>query len=154
MTKIKPGVKYINSILKEVAEEQGRDYKEVKEAWKLHIQYIKTLIDSGEVDVIELPKIGNLFFNMFTYNTFSKRTRAKIYEKQVAQRDRVKKLVEKDIGTDRKTLYLYPQIRRSSIYNLYRAIRMSIDKKRISYSTLAKVIKRVEEYSTNMFRKK
>jgi hypothetical protein len=152
MNKLKPGVRYIDDILKEVAEEQGRDYKEVKEAWRLHVEHVKKTIDSGETDVIELPRLGNLFFNTFTYNAFSKRSGAKPFPSQERQRDKIKDLITKDKEIDRKTSYLYPQVRRASVYSLFRVIKRSIDKRRISYSTLPKIIKRIEEYSTKIFK--
>ena len=61
------GFKSIDTILKEVAEEEGMPLREVKDLWKHQKTYIKELMDTPNIFAILLPYIGTLSLNVKQY---------------------------------------------------------------------------------------
>ncbi|MCB1711372.1 MAG: hypothetical protein KDH96_02470 [Candidatus Riesia sp.] len=151
MNKPKKGVKYVDDIIKEVALESGRNEKEVREAWKIHIEYIKDLMDRDDVYIIELPKLGNLFYNTFTQKNIDSKTFVnkdnKLNEKSAKLRD----MIKADFGKV-NTKYTYPQIKRANLYNLYKSIQSFVHKIKKSYSSFKNVIRTIEEYSIKNYK--
>lgn len=61
---MKEGFKSIDEILKEVAEDEGMTFEEVKDLWDHQKNYIKKQMDTEGVYAIFLPYIGTLSLNV------------------------------------------------------------------------------------------
>ncbi len=152
MNKPIEGVKYIEDIIKEVAADLGREEKEVREAWKIHIGYIKSLMDKEDSFVITLPRLGNLFYNAFLQKNFNSKAKNDIYESLNKKSEKIDNAIIEHSKEKRKTVYTYPQGKRSTLYNLYRSVQWNFLNKVKSYSSFEKVILLIEEYSKKLYK--
>lgn len=142
------GVKYIWDILKEVAKEEGRDYEEVKELWKIHREYVKKVTREEDTFIVEVPHIGNLFFSGFLYRLKN----AKSHNKLIGLEDKeefLNKAILESKEREGKTKYKYPQEKRPNVMKLYKAINFHIHNTKKRYTSNDKMIKQIEKYSNN-----
>lgn len=145
---MKKGVKYIWDILREVAKEEGRSYEEVKELWRIHMEYVKDKIDEEDTYILEIPHIGNLYFSGFLYTLKDSKSRNKIDELRGKKANLVE-MITASKNSEGKTKYIYPQERRPNINKLYKSINNHINNTKKKYTSTNKMIKQIEKYSND-----
>lgn len=140
---MKEGIRYIEDILKEVSQEEGISYKELKELWNLHIERIKVLMEQEGVHIIHLPKIASLYFSC-AYN----KVQNKKLKKDKFNHQKEEELLEiiKNEKLKTKTKYEFPQEKKLGFHTYLFHIRrfFGFYKK---YTPKEKAIKQVEKYS-------
>ena len=86
---MKDGYKSINDILKEVAQDEGMSFREVRDLWGHQKKYIKKQMETDGVYAIFLPYIGTLSLNV---KQFHKELRGKCKERYADFIQKVKNL--------------------------------------------------------------
>ena len=145
----KKGVLYIKEVIKDVAEELDMSKEEVNEMWNIHVKYLKKLMEREDVYVIKIPKIGNLFFSKFLFNLFNKKSKINKYGHLQEKADKLHKMVNDSMDSEGSTKYTYPQIKRPSIYRLYKSIQWNMFNRNKKYTSANKLIETIENYSKN-----
>lgn len=154
MTKPKKGVKYIDEIIKNTARELGRSEDEVREVWRLHIEYVKKLMDKEDVYIIELPKIGNLHYSTFSQTNLAAKAKSDKYGELNKKTEKLHITIREHQSRGIKTKYTYPQVKRSNFYNLYKSIQRNIFNKDKKYAPFKDAVVCIEEYSNILYKKR
>jgi len=155
----KKGIRYTNKILDEVYQETPFSKKEVDEAWRIHLEYLKSLMDDPDVLRIDLPFLGVLYFSTYKSRAIIKRSRG---SKKLLKTEDKQKKVEDEVKNHREfvkekgyiTRYIYPQIRKGGLYKLLKNIRLMLSiKKGTSYASNKVLFKTIEGYSNKRLKK-
>lgn len=144
------GVRRIESILEEVAEEEGLSKSEINDLWRHQKSYIKKLIDREEVYTIQIPFIGALCHNTKIFDKFKKsRSRKGSLDKVEEKNNKIKE--HENFGIYSNAHKRVPGIMRMarSILTRYES---KIKKKRLMAQK--KCISLIEEYSEGLMTKK
>lgn len=143
---MKKGVKYIQDIIKEVAQEEGRSKEEIKELWRIHREFVKDKIEEEDTFILKIPQIGNLFYSSSLQRLFNNKSRG-YYSYLDGKSLKIDNLIEDAKTKEGKTKYLYPQKRGSTLYKFYKAIQRVIYNRKKSYTARNEVYKELEKYS-------
>lgn len=144
------GVRQIESILEEVAIEEGLSKSEINDLWRHQKNYIKKLIDSEEVYVIQIPFIGSICHNTKVFDKFKKsRSRKGSLDKVEEKNSKIKE--HKNFGMYSNAHKRVPGVMRMarSILTRYES---KIKKKRLMVQK--KCIALIEYYSEGLMNKK
>lgn len=147
---MKEGVRYIEDILEDVRVDKKMTKKEMKELWKLHLEYQKVLMDKEDCLSIFLPKLGILYFNSF-YNKvlFYKHKKGFSLDKNKLIEEEVKNHTEGNTTS----LFTYPQQNRPVFYKVIKQIYKVFLGILKNYTTKRRAIRLIEKFNNNTLEK-
>lgn len=147
---VKKGIKYIDEILEEVRQERGIGKNEMNEIWRLHKKYLKEKMEDEKTHIIEIPLIGNLYYNIFTERgVFNHRKKREESERS----KNIRRLIQEDKDRGVKTRYTYPQNKRGNLMNIFKKIMKRFFNSEKRLTTFDKAISLIEDFSNYRLKK-